>query len=194
MFSFKQTGVKPPTLIGYTDVLKWAGPSWRIYGASLDYGNYKREPYISILSFPFHSDMVYQNCIKFLSADLQFDMHESLFLCPPMLNSHSSWELIYPDPPRVIPPLKWSTIHDKEHSDESKSWKFTYVRTHVLIGAKASTSASNDIYGELRTSLKIPKPRGQPGALSRGGYRLKTALGWSDKDYDSLLVHVRVEI
>ena len=37
-------------------------------------------------------------------------------------------------------------------------------------------------------SKKIPKPTGEVGRLSRGGYRLTEALGLSDKEYQEIQV------
>ena len=34
----------------------------------------------------------------------------------------------------------------------------------------------------------IPKPRGEVGRLSRGGYNLQSALGWTDSLYSKVLV------
>ena len=38
--------------------------------------------------------------------------------------------------------------------------------------------------------IEIPKPRGEVGRLSRGGYNLQSALGWTDNLYTEVLVSI----
>src|SRR5271168_156860 len=45
-----------------------------------------------------------------------------------------------------------------------------------------------ELEGDMETSKKIPKPQGEVGRPHFGGYSLQEALGWNDKNYNSVNV------
>ncbi|KAI6145975.1 hypothetical protein BKA82DRAFT_4016136 [Pisolithus tinctorius] len=49
-------------------------------------------------------------------------------------------------------------------------------------------SSDNDSTSSIQSELKVPKPPGEPGCPSRGGYTLETELNWNWKKYMHALI------
>lgn len=63
------------------------------------------------------------------------------------------------------------------------------ARTLFSIELLAPKPVDGDGNGQpLPPSTTICKPKGEVGRLNRGGYTLKTVLGWKDTEYDELMV------